>query len=284
MECAERVDCEKFATQIRIATIKSIQKRGFGHIGGCMSMADLVSVLYQCILNVDPNDPRNPNRDWLICSKGHAGPILYSALALKGFFPMNWLDTLNQSGTSLPSHCDRKKTPGIDMTTGSLGQGISMAAGVALGNRLDGKNNYTYCILGDGETQEGQVWEAASFAAHFKLDHLIVFVDNNHEQLDGAIAQVNNIEPIDTKFESFGWRTFNCNGHDCSSIKTAIKCSKSSTGKPCIIILDTIKGKGCSFALGKTNHHMTVSKEDANEAIFNLEKHLASLERGRYEH
>ncbi len=273
------IQCERFVIEIRIATLRELEKRGFGHLGGCMSIADLIGVLYDQVLHVDPTNPNDPDRDWLVCSKGHAGPVIYAALALKGFFPVEWLETLNQPGTHLPSHCDRTKTPGIDMTTGSLGQGISMAEGIALGNKLDQRNNYTYCIIGDGESEEGQVWEAVMLASQLKLDHLILFVDNNHEQLDGQVSTINNLEPFSEKFESFGWRTYCCDGHDCGSILNAINCSKKTKGKPIVIILDTVKGKGCPFAIGKPNHHMQIPQKDAEEAILLLRKQEDKLDK-----
>ncbi|MGN1062179.1 MAG: transketolase, partial [Candidatus Scatosoma sp.] len=181
---------KRFSADIRIAMIREMQALGSGHVGGSASIADVLAVLYGGVMNVKPEDPEWEERDRLVLSKGHCGPALYAALALKGYFPMEWLKTLNAPETRLPSHADRLKTPGVDMTTGSLGQGISAAVGIALGNRVRGKNGYVYCIIGDGETEEGQVWEACEAAAHFALDKFILFLDWNKYQLDGTVEKI----------------------------------------------------------------------------------------------
>lgn len=267
-----------FATKIRIETIKEIGNLGFGHLGGAMSVVETLAVLYGEAMKIDPKNPKWEDRDWLVCSKGHAGPAIYATLALKGYFPMEELETLNKPGTNLPSHCDRNKTIGIDMTTGSLGQGSSQAVGVALGHRLDNRDNYTYLILGDGELQEGQIWEAAMLASHHKLDHLITFVDNNKQQLDGLTKEINDLGDIPSKFESFGWNTFKANGASVEEILDAIQKAKQVKGKPSVIVLDTIKGQGCSFAEGiLDNHHMFVSKDQMEEALAILNDKLAVL-------
>ncbi len=265
-------DLEDLSKQIRKQTIRQIGTRGFGHIGGCMSMVELLSVLYGKDMRYKADDPEWAGRDWLICSKGHAGPAIYATLALKGFIPMDWMDTLNQEGTRLPSHCDHAKTPGIDMTTGSLGQGLSLACGVALGFKADDKDNTVYCIVGDGEAQEGQIWEAALFAAQARLDNLILFVDDNKEQLDGFTSDVNRVDPIAEKFKCFHWDAAEIDGHDYGQIHAAIGRAKAAKGKPSVIVLNTVKGKGCSFAEGKWNHHISVSQEEMTEAIAVLEK------------
>lgn len=257
----------QFAIDIRIQTIRQIARRGFGHIGGAMSIVDLLSVLYGLEMNCNAKNPRMEDRDWLVCSKGHAGPAVYSALALKGFFPMEWLSTLNQPGTNLPSHCDRLKTPGVDITTGSLGQGLSMAAGVALAQKRDGRESVTYCITGDGECQEGQIWEAVLFAAQQNLNNLILFVDQNNEQLDGPVDQINRMERFAEKFAAFHWNVLEADGHDYAQMHEAIRSAKVHTGSPTAIILHTVKGKGCKFAEGTFNHHINVSAEQAEEAI-----------------
>lgn len=260
--------CEIFALKIRIETLKALANLGFGHVGGAMSIADTVAVLYEGVMNIDPKNPNWQDRDWLICSKGHGGPAIYSALALKRYFPVEDLLTLNKPGTNLPSHCDRNLTIGVDMTTGSLGQGASTAVGVALGNKMDKRENTTYLILGDGELQEGQVWEAAMFASQQKLDNLIAFVDNNKQQLDGYTKDINDLLDIKKKFESFGWQAFQVDGANVEDIIEAIENAKLSKGKPSVIVLDTIKGKGCSFAEGVLdNHHMVVKKDEADKAI-----------------
>lgn len=273
-------ELEAFALNIRIETVKAIGTLGFGHLGGAMSIADTIAVLYGGTMNIDPKNPAWEDRDWLVCSKGHAGPAIYSALALTGYFNKEELLTLNKPGTHFPSHCDRNLTTGIDMTTGSLGQGASTALGVALGNRLKGKDNYTYLILGDGEIQEGQVWEAVMCAAHQKIDHLIAFVDCNKQQLDGYTKNINDLGDIGSKFESFGWHEQTIDGHNVEEIYNAIEEAKENKGKPSVIVLDTIKGKGCGFAEGVlNNHHMNVSKDQMKEALEALEKKLEEVVR-----
>lgn len=268
-------ELEIFALKIKIETIKQIGNLGFGHVGGAMSIIDTLAVLYGAAMNIDPNNPGWEDRDWLVCSKGHAGPALYSALALKGYFPIEELETLNRPGTNLPSHCDRNKTIGVDMTTGSLGQGASLAVGIALGNRMDGRDSYTYLILGDGELQEGQVWESVLLAAHEKLDKLIAFVDYNKQQLDGYVKDINDLGDIKAKFESFNWHAQEVDGHNIKQIYEAIANAKEVKGRPSVIVLHTIKGKDCSFAEGiVNNHHMTVSREQMNEALAVLEEKL----------
>lgn len=261
-------DLLEFAKQIRIETLKQIGKRGFGHIGGCMSIVETLAVLYGSAMNVDPKDPQKDDRDWLIVSKGHAGPAVYATLALKGFFDIDKLQTLNIGGTMLPSHCDRNKTPGIDMTTGSLGQGISAAIGVALGYKLRDIKNWVYLIIGDGESQEGQIWEGALSAAQFKADNLIAFLDNNKQQIDGYVEDVMNLGDLHRKFEDFGWHTQTVDGHDMDAVENAINIAKTVTGKPSMIVLETKKGKGCCFAEDiLDNHHMRVTEDQINESL-----------------
>lgn len=263
----KRTELQMFARDIRVQTIRQMAERGFGHIGGAMSIVDLLAVLYGKQMHYDPKRPDMEDRDWLICSKGHAGPAIYSALALKGFFPMERLATLNQNGTTLPSHCDRSKTPGIDMTTGSLGQGLSLASGVALAKLQNQDERFVYCIIGDGESQEGQNWEAAAFAAQNRLRNLILFVDNNRMQLDDMTDNILKMQSFKKKFEAFGWDAVEVDGHDLEAINEAIDKAKLPKDSPTAIILNTIKGKGCSFAEITWNHHIPVSKEQAEEAI-----------------
>ena len=264
----ETKELKQFAAEIRIHTIRQMAARGFGHMGGAMSICDLLSVLYGKQMNYDARNPEWEGRDWLIWSKGHAGPAVYAALALKGFFPMEWLKTLNQPGTRLPSHCDHLKTPGIDVTTGSLGQGLSVAAGIALAKKIDGKENTVYCIIGDGESQEGQNWEAAMFAAQQGLDNLILFIDNNRQQLDNRTDAICSMESLKEKFESFRWETREVCGHDVEAVNEAIRQAKQNGGKPHAIVLNTIKGKGCTFAENQLkNHHINVTKDQAAEAL-----------------
>lgn len=276
MEQALKKELEQFALQIRIETLKALGHLGFGHIGGAFSATDLIAVLYGKAMRIDPKNPTWNERDYLVCSKGHAGPAIYSALALKGYFPIENLLTINTPGTSLPSHCDRNLTTGIDMTTGSLGQGASLAVGVACGKQLDKSDSYTYLVLGDGEIQEGQVWEAASFAAQRKLSKLIAFVDWNKKQLDDEMAKINNFSNIEERFTAFGWNTVLVNGHDVEAIYEAILEAKKSTDKPSCIVLDTVKAKGCSFAeQAAANHHITISKEQLAEGLAVLEEQMA---------
>lgn len=263
----------RLSADIRIELIKELAEAGFGHIGGSASIADVLAVLYGGVMKIDPENPGWEERDWFVLSKGHSGPALYAALALNGYFPMDMLSTLNKPGTSLPSHCDRLKTPGIDMTTGSLGQGISAAVGIAIGNAMKGLNNYTYCILGDGELQEGQVWEAAQTAAHYKLDHLIAFVDDNKKQIDGRICQVCEQVDIVEKFRAFGFHCCKVKGYDVEAIYGAIQESKDVKGNPSVIVLDTMKGLGISFTEPvEANHYQVIDWKMAEEGIAEIEK------------
>lgn len=275
----EILDLKSFACDIRLETVKALSKVGAGHIGGAMSMADLMAVLYGGVMRVDPKNPKWEDRDWLVVSKGHSGPSLYAALALRGFFPMEELGTINAPHTRLPSHCDRSKTPGIDISTGSLGQGMSTAIGVALGNKLSGKDSYTYLVLGDGECQEGQVWEGALFAPQHKLDHLIAFVDWNKKQLDGYTDEICAMGDLARKFEEFGWYTQTVDGNEVEELLEAIEKAKAQNGgKPSLIAMNTVKGKGCSFVEGVYyNHHMTISAEQAAEAVQELEAEREAL-------
>ena len=268
-------ELNNLATNIRITALKGLGELGFGHVGGSMSMVELMAALYGECMNIDPKNPDWEDRDWYIQSKGHSGPAVYAALALKGYFPMEDILTINQGGTTLPSHCDRNKTRGIDMTTGSLGQGMSTAIGVALGNKLKKKNNYTYVLLGDGECQEGQVWEGALFAPQHKLDHLIAFVDANEKQLDGYCRDICDTGDIGRKFEEFGWHVQDVDGHNIEAIIHAVEEAKKTAGKPSMTILHTEKGRGCTFTEGVFfNHHVKFTKEQADEAIAALEKQL----------
>lgn len=269
---------EKFATEIRLETLKEIKNLGFGHIGGAMSIVETLAVLYGKVMKINPKEPKWKDRDWLVVSKGHAGPAVYAALALKGYFPIEELMTLNRPKTNLPSHCDRNKTIGIDMTTGSLGQGMSTAIGITLGNSLDRRGSYTYLILGDGECDEGQVWEGALFAHHHKLDHLITFIDANKKQLDGYIKDINDLGDIGQKFASFGWHAQDVDGSDVAKIFAAIEKAKEVKGQPSVIILDTIKGQGIKFVEETmANHHMIFSEAEhkaAEKCIIELENKL----------
>ena len=266
----------EFALEIRIGTVECIKSRGFGHIGGSLSVADLLAVLYGSVMNVDPADPKKADRDKLVCSKGHAGPAVYSTLALKGYFPYEKLYTLNQPGTDLPSHCDRKKTPGVDMTTGSLGQGTSTAVGLALGDRLQGRDCRTFLIVGDGEAEEGQVWEAAMFTAAKKLTNLVWIIDWNKKQLDGYVKDINDPGDFQAKFEAFGFDAVTVDGHDVEKLYEAL--TKKAEEKPIAIILDSVKGKGVT-AVEETmaNHSMKVGPEVFDGWLAELREKQAAM-------
>ena len=268
-----------FAAEIRLETLKVIASRGFGHVGGSMSMADAMAVLYGEVMNIDPKNPRWEDRDWCVMSKGHAGPAMYATLGLKGFYPIENAYTLNQPHTNFPSHTDRTKTPGIDLTTGSLGQGMSTAVGAALGNKVDGRDNHTFVFVGDGECDEGQVWEAAQFAAHYKLDHLVCFVDSNKRQLDGAVDDImSHGKGIGAKFDAFGWNVIDvADGNDVEQVYDAVQAAYATEGKPTCIVLNTVKGKGCTFAEPSGAHSSQPSKEQWDEAIKFAEEELAKV-------
>lgn len=258
----------RFATEIRVNMLLEFGELGFGHVGGSLSVADVLAVLYGKVMRIDPKNPRDPARDQLVLSKGHAGPALYATLALKGYFPMENLKTLNRDNTTLPSHCDRNKTVGVDMSTGSLGQGMSSAIGIALAGKLRGDGSRAYLILGDGECDEGQVWEGALFAAHHKVANLTAFIDNNRQQLDGYTKDICDLGDIRRKFEDFGWLALEVDGHDVEAVLGAVEQGHAQTEKPVMIILDTKKGMGADFAMNiMGNHHMEVTKDQINAAV-----------------
>ncbi len=272
-------EVKRFAVEIRKETIKCIGKLGVGHIGGALSIVDLLAVLYSGEMNIDPADPKKDDRDMLVVSKGHSGPAVYATLALKGYFPMEMLETLNQPHTNLPSHCDMNRTPGIDMTTGSLGQGSSSAMGIACANRLKGYDNYTYLILGDGEIEEGQVWEAAIFANAKKLTKVIAFVDYNKCQIDDYVQDLCALGDIAKKFESFGWYAQNVeDGNDVEQIAAAIANAKAQNERPSVIVLNTVKGKGYSKIEGTLgSHNMPVDGSMVEEALAELDKQAQEI-------
>ena len=260
------------AREIRCDVIHSIAHLGVGHIGGCLSVVELMAVLYFEAMNIDPKNPQMEGRDRFISSKGHAGPAVYAALAKRGYFDKSVLLTLNQGGTKLPSHCNMRLTPGIDMTTGSLGQGFSCAVGAALGAKIARDGARVYTLLGDGECQEGQIWEAAMFAAAKRLDNLIGFVDVNRLQIDGTVAEVNDVEPLADKWAAFGWRVIDVpKGNDVEAVSAAVKQAKANLGggKPTMVLLRTVKGCGMKWAedLGPANHNVAVPMEEAEAAI-----------------
>ena len=265
-------DLKEVCKDIRCDILTSIGHLGVGHIGGCLSIVEALAVLYFKEMNIDPKDPKMPGRDRFICSKGHAGPAVYATLANRGYFDKEELLTLNQGGTSLPSHCDMNRTIGIDMTTGSLGQGFSCAVGVALGSKLEKDGAVIYAMIGDGESQEGQIWEAAMFAASKKLDNLIAFTDYNRMQIDGTTMEVNNLDPLPEKWAAFGWNVIDVeDGNDVEQVEEAVAHAKLGIGseKPTMIILNTKKGCGVSWVenLGTGNHNCPVSAEQAAAGI-----------------
>ncbi|MDR2632674.1 MAG: transketolase [Treponema sp.] len=268
-----------FAARIRLETLKCVGARGFGHLGGALSIVDALAVLYSGIMRIDPHNPQWPDRDKLVMSKGHAGPALYATLALKGYFPLDWLSTLNQPGTRLPSHCDRKLTPGIDMTTGSLGQGVSTAIGLALAQKMDGRGSRTCLITGDGELNEGQAWEGALFAPQHQLTNLTWLVDYNHKQLDGDTREILDLGDLEAKFRAFGWATASVKGNDIAAVAQALEKIRQERPKPFCIVLNTVKGAGVplveSIAL---NHHIVFEGELRAKAIAAMEQELAALE------
>ena len=266
-------ELENVARNIRANIVECIASLGVGHIGGCLSIADVLAVLYGKHMRYDPKDPKKEGRDRLVCSKGHAGPAVYSALAEFGFFPKEELYTLNRGGTKLPSHCDMNKTPGVDMTAGSLGQGLSCALGAAIGSKLKGDGATIYAIIGDGESQEGQIWEAAMYAGSHNLDNLIVFTDYNKLQLDGTIADICDLSPLADKWRAFNLAVWDIPGNDVAEIDKAITEAKSVSGKPKMIILNTVKGKGVSFVEEAKvgSHSMNVSAEQRDIALKEIE-------------
>ena len=265
-------DLKAISTDIRCDILRCIGHLGVGHIGGCLSVAELLAVLYFEAMNIDPTQPKMAGRDRFICSKGHAGPAVYAALANRGFFDKAELLTLNQSGTNLPSHCDMNRTVGVDMTAGSLGQGFSCAVGIALGSKLEEDGATIYALIGDGESQEGQIWEAGMFAAAKKLDNLIAFTDYNKLQIDDEVAKVNDIAPLAEKWAAFGWNVIDVeDGNDVEQVSEAVRHAKLGigSGRPTMVILNTKKGCGVKWIedLGAGNHNCKISEEQSEEAI-----------------
>lgn len=270
-----------FSKKIQIETVKMIANLGVGHLGGSLSIAYALAVLYGAQMKYDPKNPKWEERDWFVCSKGHAGPAVYAALAMKGFFPMSELNTLNRPGTRLPSHCDRLRTPGIDMTTGSLGQGASTAAGIALAHQMNKKSNKIFLMLGDGEIDEGQVWEMALFAGTKKLNNMIAFVDYNKLQLDGPTCEICDVGDVAKKFEDFGWYAQDIDGNDVQAIDNAIDRARAQHEKPSMIVLNTIKGDGWSSVANKSScHNLTISPAQLQEAMDEMNAALKRIEEG----
>lgn len=262
---------EIIANELRCLALRAIYLAGSGHPGGSLSAAEIVTALYFSVLNIDPTRPDWPERDRVVLSKGHGCPILYAALAKRGYFPIEELWTLRKLGSRLQGHPDMRKTPGIDATTGSLGQGISVAVGMALGGKFQGKSYRVYAIMGCGEQQEGQVWEAAMSASHYCLDNLVGIVDYNTLQIDGCNAEVMEIAPLPDKWRAFGWRVLEVNGHDIAQLLDAFTEAKNTRGKPTVIIARTIKGKGVSFMENQVKWHSSIlTKEYFEQAMAEL--------------
>ena len=279
MQENKKLELKKLAVQVRKGVIEGTFNAKSGHPGGSLSIAELITYLYFAEMNVNPEKPDCEDRDRFVLSKGHTAPALYAALALKGFFPYDLIKTLRKPDSILQGHPSMRYTPGVDMSTGSLGQGISAAVGMALGAKLKGKNFRVYTILGDGEIEEGQVWEAAMFAGNKKLDNLVAIVDYNKLQIDGSIDEVNSPYPIKEKFEAFGWNVIEICGHCFRQIEEAFENAKECKGKPTCIVAATVKGKGVSFMEDKCDWHGTAPNADQYEqAMAELDAALAELE------
>ena len=269
----DKLKLMKTANEVRKGIVTSVHSAKAGHPGGSLSAADLFTYLYFEELNVDPKDPKKADRDRFVLSKGHTAPGLYAALAEKGFFPKEDLITLRHTGSYLQGHPDMKCIPGVDMSSGSLGQGVSAAVGMAIAAKISGDDYRVYTLLGDGEIQEGQVWEAAMLASHHKLDNLLVIVDNNNLQIDGEITKVNSPYPIDKKFEAFNFHVINIDGNDFDQIDAAFKEAKSVKGRPTVIIAKTVKGKGVSFMENQAGWHgKAPNDEEFKIAMADLDK------------
>ena len=279
MDASLKKQLEITACKVRMGVIEGVYNAKSGHPGGSLSVADLLTYLYFHKMYVDPKNPKMPDRDRLVLSKGHTAPALYSVLAQRGFFDVEELKTLRKIGSRLQGHPDMKGVPGVDMSTGSLGQGVCAANGMALAGKLDKKDYRVYAILGDGELEEGQVWEAAMFAPHYKLDNITIFVDFNGLQIDGDISKVMSPLPIDEKFKAFGWNVVVIDAHNYDEIKEAIKIAKSTKGKPTAVIAKSVKGKGVSFMENEASWHGAApNKEQYEQAVSELDAHLKELE------
>lgn len=262
---------EEQARSLRVEILKMLNTSGSGHTGGSLSAIDVLTALYFQRLRHDPTNPAWPERDRFVLSKGHAAPALYACLAAAGYFPREDLQTLRRLGSHLQGHPDMNKTPGVDVCTGSLGQGISQAVGLALANRLAGRQSRTYVLLGDGEMQEGQVWEAALAAAHYRLDNLCAIVDQNGLQIDGNVADVMNIAPLGPKFLAFNWHVVEVDGHDFAALMQAFDAAEQTAGQPTMIVARTVKGKGVPFFEHKASYHgVTPSDDELERALEHL--------------
>lgn len=280
MDATLKKQLEITATKVRMGIIEGVFNAKAGHPGGSLSVADTLTYLYMARMNVNPEEPLMADRDRLVLSKGHTAPALYSVLAHRGFFPVEELKTLRKIGSRLQGHPVLGKIPGVDMSTGSLGQGVSAACGMALSGKITNDTYKVYAILGDGEIEEGQVWESAMFAAHYQLDNLVFVVDNNNLQIDGPITQVMNPYPIDEKFAAFGWHVITIDGHDFDAIEKAFNEAETVANQPTVIIQKTVKGKGVSYMENNVAWHGTAPNEEQyNIAMSELKAHLEELEK-----
>ena len=278
MDKTMQLELKRTANNLRISIIEEVYNAKCGHPGGSLSIADIMTYLYFVEMNIDPKNPKMDNRDRFVLSKGHTAPALYAALAERGFFPKEDLVTLRKTASYLQGHPDMKGVPGVDMSTGSLGQGISTACGMALSAKVSGDGYRVYTVLGDGESEEGQVWEAAMFAAHYKLDNLVAIVDFNGLQIDGPITEVMNPTPHDEKFRAFGWNVITIDAHNFDEIESAFKQARETKGKPTAIIAKSTKGKGVSYMENACEWHGQAPKEDLyNVAIADLTAIAESL-------
>ena len=279
MDATTKRELQKISCRIRMGVIEGTFCAKSGHPGGSLSIAEDLAYLYWKEMRVDPKNPGWEDRDRLVLSKGHCAPALYAALALKGYFPWDELKSLRHTGALLQGHPDMKHIPGVDMSTGSLGQGISAACGMALAAKIDGKDSRVYAILGDGEIEEGQVWEAAMFAAHYKLDNLCAIVDNNNLQIDGTVEEVMSPYPITDKFAAFGWNVITIDAHDFDQIEAAMNAAKAVKGKPTVLVQKSVKGKGVSFMENQVSWHGAAPNAEQYEtAMAELNAALAELE------
>ncbi|MBQ3225806.1 MAG: transketolase [Clostridia bacterium] len=279
MDTKRATELKLIANRVRKGAVTAVYSAASGHPGGSLSIADILTVLYFEEMNIDPKNPKNPDRDRFVLSKGHCAPALYATLAERGFFPVEDLPSFRKIGSYLQGHPDMKGVPGVDMSTGSLGQGICAANGMALAAKIDHKDYRVYTVLGDGELEEGQVWEAAMYAAHYKLDNLVAIVDFNGLQIDGDIAEVLSPLPIDKKFEAFGWHVIPVDAHDMIALSNALKTARTIKGKPTLLLMHSTKGKGVSFMENNAAWHGSAPNEEQyNQAVAELDAQIKELE------
>lgn len=279
MDAKRATELAIIANKVRKNALTAVYSAQSGHPGGSLSVADVLTLLYFEVMNVDPKNPKMEDRDRFVLSKGHTAPALYGTLAERGFIPREDMKTFRHIDSYLQGHPDMNKVNGVDMSTGSLGQGVSVAGGMALAAKLDKKDYRVYAVLGDGELEEGQVWEQAMFAPHYKLDNFTIFVDNNGLQIDGDITKVMNPTPIDKKFEAFGWNVIVADAHDFTDLYNAVEAAKACKGKPTAVIMKSVKGKNVSFMENQAAWHGSAPKEEQyNQAIAELDAKIAELE------